>query len=244
MKNKNQKIKLFNSLFVIVLGIFLLPSLAYLSSITDNRIIELTNKERIKYNIPVLTENEILSVAARTKGEYILKTQKFQHNFDDRKFSAWIKEAGYKYQYAGENLAIDFFTSEGALKAWMDSPTHRENILNEKFQEIGIAVIEGNYEGHDAILIVQIFGTPLNPTIVKKNETDAQFAGTTRENLKANDREMPYKNEELDNFFYNTFYQSLAIILPLIIIYLLFRIIKIGEHIKHNNLQMHPKIIR
>ncbi|MFH0892777.1 MAG: CAP domain-containing protein [Candidatus Falkowbacteria bacterium] len=143
------------------MGIFLLPKVAWLSSITEENIIRLTNGERTKNNLEILTANELLAKAAYRKGEDIMASGRFQHNFGDRSFSAWIKEAGYNYTFAGENLAIDFVTSEGALKAWLASPTHQKNILNEKFTETGVAVINGNFQGNDATLVVQIFGAPL-----------------------------------------------------------------------------------
>ncbi|OGF27605.1 hypothetical protein A2303_02975 [Candidatus Falkowbacteria bacterium RIFOXYB2_FULL_47_14] len=157
---KNKKVFVL-SLFMMFMGIFLLPKVAWLSSITEENIIRLTNNERMKNNLGTLTSNELLTKAAYRKGEDIMASGRFQHNFGDRSFSAWIKEAGYNYTFAGENLAIDFVTSEGALKAWLASPTHQKNILNDKFTETGVAVINGNFQGNDTTLVVQIFGSPL-----------------------------------------------------------------------------------
>ncbi|MEA3398344.1 MAG: CAP domain-containing protein, partial [Patescibacteria group bacterium] len=152
-----------------MLGSFLLANTAFLSSITEEKIIELTNMERKKQNLPALTANQMLAKAAYEKGQDIFATQTFQHNINNNKFSVWIKNANYEYDYVGENLAIDFMTAEGALKAWLESATHKKNILNERFNEIGVAVINGNFEGEDTILIVQIFGTPkiLNSALSK-----------------------------------------------------------------------------
>ncbi|MBI3638379.1 CAP domain-containing protein, partial [Candidatus Wolfebacteria bacterium] len=63
--------------------------------------------------------------------------------------------------YAGENLAVNFFDSEDAVNAWMKSITHRENILNTNFKEIGIGVAKGNYNGKESIFVVQLFGSPI-----------------------------------------------------------------------------------
>jgi hypothetical protein len=155
--------RLIISLLGILIGIFLLPKIAYLSSITAEKLIELTNKEREKAGINILTTNQLLTQAAYQKAQDIVKTQKFQHNIDGRKFSSWIKEAGYNYSYAGENLAIDFSTSEGIIKAWANSDLHRKNLLNPRFKEIGIATIEGEFEGEDTTIVVQIFGEPIKP---------------------------------------------------------------------------------
>jgi len=138
-----------------------LPQLAFLFSITDENIIVITNKERIKEDLRPLTANQLLTKAAYDKGQAIMASQKFGHNILDEKFSYWIKESGYQYSYIGENLAVDFYTNEGIMKAWLKSPTHRKNILNEKFSEIGVAVLSGNLDGKETTLVVQIFGRPL-----------------------------------------------------------------------------------
>ncbi|RLC38497.1 hypothetical protein DRH27_02120 [Candidatus Falkowbacteria bacterium] len=158
-------ISFYYSLLLALIGIFLLPNLAYLTSINGEKIIELTNKERIKNNLEIVTANQLLTKAAYEKGKAIFDSQTFQHNINDKKFSSWIKEAGYKYFYAGENLAIDFATNEGTIEAWLESPTHKKNILNENFREIGVAVIEGEFDNNNTTIIVQIFGSPLSENI-------------------------------------------------------------------------------
>ncbi|MFH1522669.1 MAG: CAP domain-containing protein [Patescibacteria group bacterium] len=161
--------KYIGSLLGILIGVFLLPQTAFFSDITPEKIIELTNIERSKNNLNSLTANQLLTQAAYKKGEAILRAGKFQHNIDDIKFSQWIKDTGYKYSYVGENLAIDFNTSEGAIEAWLNSETHKRNLLNPYYEEIGIATLEDKFKGQDTILIIQIFGTPpksiMQPTI-------------------------------------------------------------------------------
>ncbi len=178
-KNKNKKqnpITIF-LLIPISMGIFLWPQTAWLSTITPENIINLTNRERQKQDLPPLTANQLLTKAAYKKGQTILDNQIFQHNFNGRKFSAWIKETGYNYAYVGENLAIDFITSEGVIKAWLNSPTHRRNLLNKNFQEIGVAVLNGWFKDKNTTLIVQIFGQPLTVNTITL-QSPSQFAGT------------------------------------------------------------------
>jgi len=150
--------KYFGSLFIILIGIFLCPKIAYLSSITPENIIEFTNQERVKNNLNTLTFNSTLQQAAEAKAQAILANGQFQHNIGTKRFSDWIKEAGYKYSYVGENLAVDFVTSEGVINAWLNSPAHKKNILNSYYEEIGVAVDEGIFDGQNTILVVQIFG--------------------------------------------------------------------------------------
>lgn len=70
-----------------------------------------------------------------------------------------MKGAGYKYSVAGENLARDFADTPSMMDAWMASPTHKANIVNPKYKEIGIAVINCSLLGSDTALVVQMFGS-------------------------------------------------------------------------------------
>jgi len=158
-KIKNSRIRT-ASLLVILAGIFLLPQIGYFSDITPERLIQLTNQERINYNLQPLTASQYLTQAAYLKARAILDSQTFQHEINGQTFSYWIKQTGYKYLMVGENLAIDFATSEGITNAWMASELHRKNLLNPDFTEIGIVAVEGNFEGQPTTVIAQIFGAP------------------------------------------------------------------------------------
>lgn len=158
--NKTIKNNYAISLFILLIGIFLLPKIVFSAGITSDKLFELTNQERSTNNINALTANQLLTQAAFNKASDILKFQTFQHNFNDKKFSDWIKSTGYIYSYVGENLAIDFATSEGIFKAWLDSPAHKKNIMEENFTEIGIAAVEGKFNNKNTIVVAQIFGAP------------------------------------------------------------------------------------
>jgi hypothetical protein len=145
-----------------LIGVFFIPKTAYLAGVSPEKIIELTNIEREKQNIEPLLANQILAQAANDKALSIFQNQIFGHNIGSKKFSQWIKDAGYNYIYAGENLAINFITDQGIVDAWMKSPLHMKNVINQNFKEIGVAVVKGNFENAETILVVQIFGTPLH----------------------------------------------------------------------------------
>ncbi|MDP2709549.1 MAG: CAP domain-containing protein [bacterium] len=142
------------------MGIFLLPNLAYLSAITPEKLIELTNLERQAAGLKPLTANQLLAQAAYLKGQAIINSQTFAHSINDKKFSSWIRDTGYNYSYAGENLAIDFSASESVIRAWENSPLHKKNLLSPYYGEIGIAAVEGNFHGQNTTVVVQIFGAP------------------------------------------------------------------------------------
>jgi uncharacterized protein YkwD len=42
----------------------------------------------------------------------------------------------------GENLAFGYDTADEAVSAWMDSPTHRDNILYDEFEKVAIAIYQ------------------------------------------------------------------------------------------------------
>jgi len=146
--------------------------LGFASNITAEQVVDHTNTERAKQGLPPLTVNSDLSAAALSKGQDMFNDQYWAHTAPDGT-EPWyfIKNAGYHYRAASENLARDFSDTPGMVKAWMASPTHRANILNAKYQEIGIAVIDGKLEGYDTTLVVQMFGSPVSAA---PQLTDAQ----------------------------------------------------------------------
>ncbi len=154
--------------------------LGYAANISPEEVISLTNTQRINNGLAPLSGNPTLSQAAVAKGNDMLAKGYWAHFAPDGT-SPWsfFLSFGYKYRYAGENLARDFSDAAGAVSAWMDSPTHRENILNANYKEIGIGVVEGNLAGVDTTIIVQFFGTPLDGTTGNIPVAEAQSAATS-----------------------------------------------------------------
>ena len=135
------------------------------ANIDYKEVIRLTNEERAKKGLPALRENANLNVAAYEKGKNMIEEQYWAHYSPSGK-DPWgfILRAGYKYSYAGENLARNFSNANDAVVAWMNSPTHRDNILNNKYQDVSISVVQGNLHGEATTLIIQEFGTPISYT--------------------------------------------------------------------------------
>lgn len=129
-------------------------------NLADNIII-LTNQERAKVGAERLYENSVLDTAAQKKLEDMFSKNYWDHTGPNGE-TAWdfISGEHYQYEVAGENLARGFKSSSDVVKAWMESPTHRKNLLNERYQEIGIAVGSGKIKGATTTIIVQIFGRP------------------------------------------------------------------------------------
>lgn len=134
--------------------------LGFASDITAEQVIVQTNQQRKQLGLSELTYNEELSQAALAKGQDMFSNQYWSHvSPQGRQPWDFIKEADYVYIVAGENLARDFSHTDEMVGAWMASPTHKANIINPKFQEIGIAVIDGKLKGFETTLVVQMFGT-------------------------------------------------------------------------------------
>jgi len=147
--------------------------LGYSSEITVQKVLSQTNEQRQKSGLSLLQYNDTLSQSAIAKAQDMFTNSYWAHNSPQGK-APWdfFKSVGYQYSIAGENLAKDFYDTDGLITAWMNSPTHRDNILNVKYQEIGIAVVNGVLNGIKTTLVVQHFATPLNAQIaVKKQNT-------------------------------------------------------------------------
>ncbi len=138
------------------------PSLAAVISAV---LVDLTNGDRAAHTVGGLSVNPLLTAAAQAKANDMAARGYFAHVSPDGKNSwYWFREAGYSFIYAGENLAVDFYDSGDVERAWMNSPTHRRNILDGNFTEIGIATAQGTYQGRPTTFVVQMFGTPARAT--------------------------------------------------------------------------------
>jgi uncharacterized protein YkwD len=135
--------------------------LGFASNISPDRVVELTNQERLKQGLTPLKLSSTLSQAAQLKAGDMFAQNYWSHTSPSgRDPWSFFQDAGYSYLYAGENLARDFMNSESVIQAWMNSPTHRDNIVNDKYQEIGLAVVNGTLDGVETTLVVQLFATP------------------------------------------------------------------------------------
>lgn len=135
--------------------------LGYASDISVADVVAQTNAERAKAGLEPVQFNQTLSNAATAKANDMFAKQYWSHQAPDGT-EPWtfIANAGYRYVAAGENLARDFGVTSDMVAAWMASPTHKANIMNPRYQEIGVAVVNGNLQGIDTTLVVQMFGRP------------------------------------------------------------------------------------
>lgn len=135
--------------------------LGYATSIDAGEIIGLSNQQRTSRGLAALGTNAKLNNAAMAKAQDMVNRNYWSHYAPDGT-SPWyfITQAGYSYATAGENLAKDFNTSAGVVNAWMNSPAHRDNILNTTYQETGVAVLNGTLQGQQTTLVVAMYASP------------------------------------------------------------------------------------
>ena len=148
-------------------GIFLNLSWFYITQtklfadISGNLIVEMTNQTRIKEGLKPLAVNSELTAAAAAKAADMIKGGYFAH-FSPTNVSPWfwIKQNGYNYKYAGENLAMNFSETDQVMDGWLNSPSHKANLLNAHYEDIGVAVLSGQVNGMNRVVVVQMFGSP------------------------------------------------------------------------------------
>lgn len=136
------------------------------ANVTANVLVDLTNESRIAFNQAPLARNGTLDSAAQLKAEDMVRGGYFSHNSPTGITPwYWFQQAGYLFLYAGENLAINFTDATAVRNAWLASPTHRANLLDVRFKEIGMATLQGIYKDSPTIYVVQMFGTPATPKV-------------------------------------------------------------------------------
>lgn len=136
--------------------------------LTTANLTRLTNEERAKAGLPPVTENALLNASAQAKAQDMANRNYWSHDTPDG-IEPWsfITAQGYSYSTAGENLACGFKDdSAEVIVGWMNSPTHKENIVNPKYSEVGFGILEtpnytcGNFPQSKRTIIVQHFATP------------------------------------------------------------------------------------
>lgn len=153
--------------------IFAWTSIAQASEITPDRVVKLVNQDRAMQGLQPLQFNDTLAQAAQAKADDMVKNTYFSHTSPSGVTPwDWIQKSGYDYRFAGENLAIRFTDAEDQERAWMASVKHKENILNLKYRDIGVAVEKTVRDGQEMIIVVQMFGVPFGSVVTVAQETD------------------------------------------------------------------------
>ncbi len=158
-------------LFIIAVGLFLGSPrgqshhgvLSYATEMSTSNLLDATNKQRSANQRKPLTINANLTNAAQAKAKDMAARNYWSHTTPDGK-APWffVDAAGYSYKKAGENLAYGFNNSGDTISGWMNSPSHRENLLDTSFTEVGFGFIDAgsyNNSGQETI-VVALYGQP------------------------------------------------------------------------------------
>jgi hypothetical protein len=171
----------------------------FFADITKSALIDFVNQDREALGLNTLSENKKLDQAALLKAQNMVQNQYFSHISPTGVTPwYWFSEVNYDYNYAGENLAIGFLDSKEVYIAWLNSSSHKENLLNPKYKEIGIAVLEG-FGSNDTIVVVQLFGTQKVQPIKINNPVNIGGNVDITEEIKETEEEAPTTIVEQEN---------------------------------------------
>jgi len=107
----------------------------------EQKLVELTNKEREKKKLPPLKPNPLLFKAARGHSANMARQEKMEHVLDGKTPGQRARAAGYQADWIAENIAAgEDWPLEGVIADWMGSKGHRENILSPKVSEVGVGL--------------------------------------------------------------------------------------------------------
>jgi uncharacterized protein YkwD len=169
------------------------PEFVVTEPLNPSVIIQMTNVERLKKGLKPVLMNSNLTNSAQSKLQDLFTKQYFEHiSPTGVGVSDLAREFGYDYVVVGENLALGTFKSnKDVVAAWMASPGHRANILDGRYQDIGVAVGYGKFQGSMEWIAVQHFGKPISACAQidpnMKTQIDANKVYVTSLELKISD---------------------------------------------------------
>lgn len=129
--------------------------------ITKTAIIERTNAARTTLGLPELVTDNRLALAAQKKADDMVANGYFSHTAPNGDTALdLIRNADYPIHYAAENLAVHFVKADDVQQGWMNSPTHRLNIIDPRYKDIGVGVANGYFERQESTFVVALMGSP------------------------------------------------------------------------------------
>jgi hypothetical protein len=167
-------------LMIVAFGLFIntlwanFATLGLSTNYSSSSLLAATNANRVANNQTELSINDQLSAAAQAKAEDMVSRNYWAHIAPDGK-TPWnfIDTAGYKYKSAGENLAYGFNSSDEAVAGWMNSPSHKENLLKPNYSNVGFGIAYSqNYQGKGPeTIVVAEYGEPLAASSLPASNT-------------------------------------------------------------------------
>ncbi len=139
--------------------VFLLPDVLEEQQRT---IVKLTNELRGNVGLSSLIKTKKLYASSQLKADDMATFAYFSHtNPNNHGLAYFLSQAGYtSYITAGENLAIGFSDAETLMKGWIQSPTHYANLVDPDYEELGVGLAPGSYNGNPVVYAAAHFGKP------------------------------------------------------------------------------------
>lgn len=155
-------------------------TLAYATEMSVSGLLSSTNSQRAANGKAGLSLNSKLNSAAQAKANDMVARDYWSHTTPDGQ-EPWvfIDNAGYSYTKAGENLAYGFSTSSNTVSGWMNSPSHKANMLDSAFTEVGFGFANSpNFVGDgQETVVVAMYGQP--QTLAATHQTPAPTPAPT-----------------------------------------------------------------
>jgi uncharacterized protein YkwD len=104
-------------------------------------IVRLTNRERTRADLPSLVPNAALTRAAQIQAEQMAAADRLAHEIPSARYptlAARLKTVNYVPRASAENIAEGYTSAAAAVAGWMTSTGHRQNILSDRYTEIGV----------------------------------------------------------------------------------------------------------
>lgn len=149
------------------------------SNISTTELLNDTNKARSDAGLAPLELNPSLSDAAFMKAKDMFAHDYWAHVSPSGVTPwKWLGDVNYNYDIAGENLAKNFNDAQSTLNAWMASKTHRENVLGDRYQDVGFAVVEDVMDGRETTIIVAYYGRKATGQVAAASNQKEHIAPT------------------------------------------------------------------
>lgn len=179
--------------------------LAFATEVSAEGLLEATNTQRERDGAKPLMLNDALTEAAQKKAEDMAQRNYWSHETPDGE-APWIfiDSTGYQYSKAGENLAYGFMSSDQTITGWMNSDSHRENMLDSSFTEVGFGYVNAvNYQDSDKeTIVVALYALPATiPTITMTvpNDSSQESTPSDTDNDKNNTAPVVVASQENNN---------------------------------------------
>lgn len=136
--------------------------LSYATKMSVEGLLKSTNGARLQNDQKPLKVNSALTKAAQSKADDMSEKDYWSHNTPNGQ-APWvfISKYHYTYQKAGENLAYGFSDPGEVLAGWLNSPSHRENVLDNSFQDVGFGFAKSSnfQKSGPTTIVVAMYGS-------------------------------------------------------------------------------------